>query len=151
MSELKGIVRIGNADIVGAKKLYHGLTKIYGVSFMFSNAICKYLNIDKNRQIGSLSDEEIKNIEQAIRNPEKIPAWILNRRADMETGKNIHLVASDLQLRSEFDVKMMKKTKSYKGMRHAAGLPVRGQGTKAHFRHGKTVGVAKKPKLGKKG
>ncbi|MDP2973690.1 MAG: 30S ribosomal protein S13, partial [Candidatus Diapherotrites archaeon] len=43
-----------------------------------------------------------------------------------------------------------KKIKCYKGIRHAAGLPVRGQNTKAHFRHGKSVGVKKKARVSKK-
>ena len=38
----------------------------------------------------------------------------------------------------------MKKIKSYKGMRHAYGLPVRGQRTRGNFRKGVTVGVMKK-------
>ena len=151
MDELRGIVRIGNADIIGTKKIYSGLTQIYGVSHMFSNAICKCLGIGTNRQIGSLTEDEVRKIDSLIKNPGNIPSWLLNRRGDAETGKDIHLIASDLKLRAEFDVKMMKKIESYKGIRHAMGQPVRGQATKAHFRHGKTVGVTKKPKLGKKG
>ena len=44
----------------------------------------------------------------------------------------------------EFDIKMMKMIKSYKGVRHAIGQPVRGQRTKAHFRKGSSLGVIKK-------
>ena len=46
----------------------------------------------------------------------------------------------------EFDIKRMKKMRSYKGIRHASGLPVRGQRTKSHFRKkgkNKAVGVSK--------
>jgi len=42
------------------------------------------------------------------------------------------------------DVKDLREIQSYRGIRHALGLPVRGQRTKAHFRHGKSVGVIKK-------
>jgi len=42
----------------------------------------------------------------------------------------------------------MKKIKSYKGIRHVAGLPVRGQRTKSHFRKNarKSGGIKKKIK-----
>ena len=55
----------------------------------------------------------------------------------------MHLISTDLKLRKEFDIKFMKKIKSYKGMRHASGLPVRGQRTRAHFRTGTSLGVVK--------
>ncbi|MEK6867257.1 MAG: 30S ribosomal protein S13, partial [Nanoarchaeota archaeon] len=40
---------------------------------------------------------------------------------------------------------LLKKIKAYRGMRHAAGLPTRGQRTRSNFRKnkGKTVGVMK--------
>ena len=69
---------------------------------------------------------------------------MLNRRKDRETGEDRHVVTSDLKFENEFDIKNLKKIKVYRGVRHSLGLPVRGQRTKAHFRHGKTVGVRKK-------
>ena len=46
----------------------------------------------------------------------------------------------------------MKRLKLYKGMRHAAGQPVRGQRTRSHFRRGTAVGVkSKTTKVGKAG
>ena len=47
----------------------------------------------------------------------------------------------------ETDIKRMKKTRSYRGVRHGMGLPVRGQRTKSNFRKNKgkaSLGVAKK-------
>ncbi|MDD5650977.1 MAG: 30S ribosomal protein S13, partial [Candidatus Nanoarchaeia archaeon] len=67
-----------------------------------------------------------------------------NRRKDPETGEDQHVISTDLKMKKDFDIKMMRKMKSYKGMRHSFGLPVRGQRTRAHFRHGKSLGVAKK-------
>ena len=58
------IVRILSKDIEGAMKIYPGLTKIKGVSWALSNAICKSLKINKYRKIGSLTDEEIKIVER---------------------------------------------------------------------------------------
>ncbi|MEK6812786.1 MAG: 30S ribosomal protein S13 [Nanoarchaeota archaeon] len=150
MTELRGLIRILNADIKGENTLSMGLTRIKGVSHMLSAAVCSILKLDRNRKAGSLTDEEIKQIESCILHP-NFPAWLMNRRHDSESNQNKHLTSADLKFQVENDIKMMKKMKSYRGMRHAAGLPVRGQGTKAHFRHGKTVGVTKKAKLGKKG
>ncbi len=145
------IVRVMQTDIDGRKQIYTGLTKIKGVSWSLSNAICNKLRLDKKRKISSLNEEEIKKIENFIKNPE-LPSFLLNRRRDFETGKDVHLLGSDLELRKEFDIKRLKKIRSYRGLRHDLGQPVRGQRTKSHFRQkGKSVGVLKKSKIGKKG
>lgn len=146
--EEEKVVRILSEDIDGGMKVYAGLTKIKGISWTFSNAICNALKIDKNRKISSLTQEEIKRISEFAKNP-KIPKFIFNRRYDFETGKDIHLLGTDLELQKEFDIKRMKKIKSYKGVRHAAGQPVRGQRTASHFRKNKSKGVGLKRK-GKK-
>ena len=51
-----------------------------------------------------------------------------------------------LDLKKETDLKRLKKIKSYRGIRHAANLPLRGQRTKAHFRKNKQKGVGIKKK-----
>ncbi len=142
---MKELVRIANADIKGTQQTYSGLAKIKGVSFGFSNAICQILNLDKQTKIGELTDEQIQKVEQLLKEPEgKVPSFMLNRQKDPDTGKNKHLFSADLKLQLELDIRRMKRIKSYKGMRHAIGQPVRGQRTKSHFRHGRTVGVMKK-------
>ena len=74
--------------------------------------------------------------------------FLLNRRKDFESGLDKHLSSTDLELQRDFDIKRLKKIKSYRGIRHAAGQPVRGQRTKAHFRknRGKSVGIKSKKK-----
>lgn len=148
------IVRILSKDIEGGMGVYVGLTKVKGISWALANALCNSLKIDKKRKIGSLTPEEIGKISEFIKNP-KIPGYLLNRQKDFESGENKHLVGSDLELRTEFDIKRLKKIKSYKGLRHSIGLPLRGQRTKAHFRRNrrKGTGIKKKKKQdeGKKG
>ena len=143
----EGIVRILSTDIEGKMKIYPGLTKIKGISWSLSNAICNILKLDRKRKISSLSQEEIKKISEHA-SGQNIPAYLLNRRRDLETGENRHLVTSGLELRKDFDIKRMKKIKSYKGIRHIAGLPVRGQRTRGNFRRNKvkSVGIKKKIK-----
>ena len=145
--KLKSLVRIMNTDIFGPKPIHHALTLIKGVSFMFSNAVCKKVGIHKDTKVGELSEEQIKKCEEIIKKPKEngIPSWLLNRKNDPETGEDLHLVVSDLRLRTEFDIRNLKKVKSYRGMRHSTGHPVRGQRTRGHFRKGGTsLGVQKK-------
>lgn len=143
---MKQIVRIINADIPGNKQIYTALRYITGVSYSFSNAVLIVLDIDKHKKVGDLTDEEIKKIEDAIKNPQKynIPFYLYNRKKDPETGENKHIITSALKLQTEIDIKKLKRIKSYRGIRHALGLPTRGQKTKGHFRHGRTIGVSKK-------
>ena len=139
------IIRIMQKDIEGGMKIYPGLTKIKGISWSLSNAVCKKLNFDKNRKIESLVESEIKKLEEFLKNPD-VPKYLKNRQKDFETGKDEHLVGSNLELRKEFDIKRLKKIKAYRGYRHAAGLPVRGQRTRAHFRKNRSRGAGIKKK-----
>lgn len=143
------LVRILSKDIEGGLNVYVGLTKIKGISWCLANAICNCLKLDKKRKIGSLTKEEIDKINDFIKNP-KIPSYLLNRKMDVETGENKHLIGTDLELQKEFDIGRLKKIKSYRGLRHASGLPSRGQRTKSHFRKNKkkSVGIKKKAKPG---
>jgi small subunit ribosomal protein S13 len=136
------LVRILSTDIPGDYSLYPGLTRIKGVSWSMSNAICTILNIDKNKKVISLSPEELEKISTFIKNPQ-VPEFLLNRKKDRETGVSKHLVTTDLDLARDFDIRRMKKIKSYKGWRHSLGQPVRGQRTRSHFRKGGAIGVAK--------
>ncbi len=139
------VVRILSKDIEGGMSVYAGLSKIKGISWALANAICNVLRIDKRRKIGSLSEEEIKKITEFAKSP-KIPNYLLNRRKDFETGEDKHLTGSDMELQKEFDIKRLKKIKSYKGYRHSAGLPVRGQRTKSNFRKNRRKGAGIKKK-----
>ncbi len=144
--ELRQIVRIINVDVSGSKKLFNALRQVVGISYSISNAVCSVMGLDKNIRVGSLSDEEVKKIEHVVRNPDKygIPKYMMNRRKDYDSGEDKHLITSDLKLFTGFDIKRLKKIKCYKGIRHSLGLPVRGQRTRSHFRHGRTIGVRKK-------
>ena len=144
--EIRGIVRIAGTDVKGETQLFTSLQKIKGIGGTLANAICRVHNFDRNRKVGSLTALEIKRIEEALKNPSKfgIPSWMLNRMKDLETGEDMHLVGPDLKFTREQDVKMMIKIKSYRGVRHMFGLPVRGQRTKSSFRKGRTVGVVRK-------
>ena len=141
-AEIRQLVRLLDADLSGDHNIINSLRRITGVSFSMANAVCKVLDLDMQRKIGTLSEEELHRIEVAIKNPEKhsIPSWLFNRRKASEKGEDMHLLTSDLKLAVEFDIKKMKKIKTYKGIRHSMGQPVRGQRTRSHFRKGKGKG-----------
>jgi len=144
------LVRIMSTDIPGNIGLYPGLARIKGVSWSLSNAVCIKLKMDKKKKIGALTEEEIRKISEFIKNP-NIPIFLFNRRKDFDTGEDKHLVTNDLDLKKEFDIKRLKKIKSYRGIRHAAKQPLRGQRTRSHFRtnKGKAAGGKKVRKIKK--
>ena len=142
------IIRILQTDIPGNKRVLTGLTYIKGVSWSVCNALCKILKIDSQKKIADLTEKEIEKIIEFLKNP-KLPKFLLNRRKDFETGEDSHLVGTDLDMKKEFDIRRLKKIRSYRGLRHAFGHPTRGQRTRANFRSkkGKTaVGVKRKKK-----
>jgi len=144
--ELKYIVRILNTDIDGTLKIPYGLSRVKGIGINLGYAIARVAGIDPDTRIGALTEKQVEKIEQIAKNPESfgIPAWMLNRRFDPATGKNLHLVGADLELAIKEDIEIMKRTKSWKGIRHALGLKVRGQRTRTTGRTGMTVGVSRK-------
>ncbi|HLC68126.1 MAG TPA: 30S ribosomal protein S13 [archaeon] len=141
--ETRRIVRVLTTDIDGNLNVERGLRKIKGVRFMFSRATCIAMGIDPKRKLGDFNDHEIKAIEAFIKKPE-LPAWMLNRRKDPETGANGHVTMSDLDLRRREDINNMRRIRTYKGIRHELGQPVRGQRTRSSFRSHSSVGVQKK-------
>ena len=141
--EFKHLVRISRKDVNGNKTIEHALTEIKGVGISLSKTMCRVLDLDLDAKIGYIADEDVLRIEEILENPQKFdfPSWMLNRREDYETGEDIHLIESDLDMTLRDDLNRMKKTRSYKGRRHEVGLPVRGQRTKSTFRKSSSVGV----------
>ncbi len=147
--EYEHIVRIVGNDILGDKKAIVGLTQIRGIGYTFANAILDSLKIDSNSYIGNLSDSDVQSIEKIIKNPSSsnFPNWFLNRRNDLETGENLHLITSDIALTVRNDIEREKTVNSWRGIRHMFGLKVRGQRTRTSGRKGGAVGVKKGGKI----
>ena len=143
------MIRILGNDILGHKKILVGLTQIKGVGYMFANTILKVLKINSNQRIGHLSTEQIQSIENIIKNPSasNFPSWFLNRRKDIETGEDKHLITSDIAFTVRNDIEREKTSGSWRGIRHMFGLKVRGQRTRCTGRKGGAVGVAKGGKI----
>ncbi|MDD5418180.1 MAG: 30S ribosomal protein S13 [Candidatus Nanoarchaeia archaeon] len=152
--KLKGIIRILGADIKGHRSIEQALWAVKGVSQALSHAVIRILDIPAHKKAGSLTKEEIEKIEDVIKNPKKynIPSFMFNRRKDYETGEDVHVTSTDYDIAIKNDLKNLVETRSYRGLRHSWGLPVRGQRTKAGYtrpprrikRRGNVVGVSKK-------
>ncbi len=143
-ANVKQLVRILNTDIPGQYHTGHALTKIKGIGVNFAHAFCARYNIDETKVISQLAEPEIREIEARLKSIKEIDSWLLNRQHDYDTGEDMHLLTTDLRFKNDFDIKRLQKVRAYRGMRHAAGLPTRGQRTKAHFRKvGRAVGVSK--------
>lgn len=141
----KYLVRVHNTDLNGNKSTIIALQKIKGIGFMFANLICSTTGIPKEKKAGYLTTDEVDKIDKILNNPKSFgaPVWMLNRRKDYETGNDNHFITTELTLNVENDKKRLQKIKSYRGLRHAHGLTVRGQRTKSNFRRnkGKVTGV----------
>ncbi len=143
--EYNHIVRIVGNDIRGEKKTTIGLTQIKGIGYNFATAILDTLKINPNSNIGYLTEPEVQAIEKLITDPSSsnFPLWFLNRRKDVVTGKDLHLLTSDIDFTLRNDIERERITSSWRGYRHMFGLKVRGQRTRCTGRKGGAVGVAK--------
>jgi ribosomal protein uS13 len=136
------------SQVDGNAKIEYGLTQIRGIGRRFAQAIVRVAKIDINLRIGAIPEKDLNRIEEIIVDPitNGIPAWMVNRKKDLVTGENLHIIGNRLELSVRRDIDRMKRIRSYKGVRHHRGLKVRGQRTKSTGRHGLVVGVIRKKK-----
>ena len=145
-SDFKYIVRMFGTDIDGNRPLTLGLTDIRGVGLGVATSIVRKLDLDKNKKMGELTDQEVESLSKVVQDPISagIPVWKLNRRKDFDSGRDLHLNTSQLMMAEREDVNRLKRIRSYRGIRHERGLKVRGQRTRSTGRRGSVVGVKKK-------
>ena len=146
--QFKHIVRVANTDLDGNKKMVDALRKIKGIGFAVASAVCHLAQVDAMKKAGDMLPEDVKKVDAVIADAvgSGVPAWMLNRRKNLEDGLDRHQIGADLTFAQESDIRFMKQIRSYKGVRHAMGAPVRGQRTRSNFRKnkGKVMGVIKK-------
>ncbi len=147
--EFRHIVRIAGKDVPGAKKTIIGVGQVKGIGFNFARALLQVLKINPDSNVGFLTESQVEQIENAMRNPSSvnIPSWFLNRRKDMDTGNDFHLITSDVDFNIRNDIEREKGMNSWRGFRHTYGLKVRGQSTRTTGRKGGAVGVKKGGKV----
>ena len=122
------MARIAGIDLPKQKKAYIGLTYIYGIGQHTAREILKKANIDADRKVSDLSEEDVATIRSVMTAEYKVEG----------------------SLRSEVqqNIKRLMDIGCYRGLRHRRGLPVRGQRTKTNSRtrKGKRRTVAGKKK-----
>src|SRR3989344_245665 len=137
------IVRFLDTDLDGSLQTARAIRKIKGIGFVFSRISCQKAGLPESKKLGELSPVELKSLQDVIV-PHDFPPFLLNRQKDMDTGTDTHLARVPLDFTQKEDINLMKRIRSYKGVRHEMGQPVRGQRTRSTFRTQKTVGVSKK-------
>lgn len=123
------MARISGVTIPADKQVWVALTYVFGIGPKSAEDILSKVKVERTTRVKNLTDAEIARIQDVI-------------NADF-------LVEGELQRMVSGNIKRLKEIKSYRGMRHTAGLPSRGQRTKtnARTRRGKKVtvgGTAKK-------
>ena len=127
------MARIAGVDLPQNKRAEIGLTYIYGIGRSRSISILFRANVDLDRRVKDLTEDEVRRIRQII----------------TDEGK----VEGDLRKNISMDIKRLIEIGSYRGHRHRRGLPCRGQRThtNARTKKGPRVAIAgKKKALAKK-
>jgi small subunit ribosomal protein S13 len=108
------MARVAGVEIPNDKRLWVSLMSIYGVGETKAKEIVTETNLDGNKLVADLTEAELTLIRSYI--DEKI-------EVEGELRQNIFR-----------NIKRLKDIRSYKGIRHKLGLPVRGQRTRHNAR-----------------
>lgn len=126
------MARIAGVDLPQRKRVEIGLTYIFGIGRTRSNSILHRCQIDPNKRVNQLTEEEVNQIR-----------LLLEQEGAVE---------GDLRKEISLNIKRLMEMGAYRGLRHRRGLPTRGQRThtNARTRKGPRKGtVANKKKAGK--
>ena len=108
------MARIGGVDLPNEKRVEIGLTYIYGIGKVTSNKVLEATGINPDTRVKDLTEEQIGKIREYM-------------------DKNL-TTEGELRRVVNMNIKALTEIKSYRGLRHKAGLPVRGQNTKSNAR-----------------
>ena len=107
-------VRIAGVTIPNEKRVEIALTYIYGIGLKKANDILRLAKVSPDTRVKDLKEDEANNLRNII--------------------EKQHKVEGDLRREVLGNIKRLKEINSYRGLRHAKGLPVRGQRTKTNNR-----------------
>ena len=108
------MARISGVDLPNEKRVEIALTYIYGIGRVSSNKILAATGINPDTRVKDLTEEEIASIRKYLE---------ANYTVEGELRKDVAL-----------DIKRLKEIRCYRGLRHIANLPVRGQSSKQNAR-----------------
>ena len=122
------MARIAGVDLPRDKRVEIGLTYILGIGLSSSQKILAKTGVNPDTRVRDLTEDEVQKIREVIGSEYK--------------------VEGDLRRETALNIKRLIEVNWYRGKRHRAGLPVRGQRTKtnARTRKGPRKAVAGKKK-----
>jgi small subunit ribosomal protein S13 len=124
------MARIAGVDIPKQKRGIISLTYIYGIGRSRSKEILATAKVDESKVVSEWSDDDISNIREAV---------------------GTFTIEGELRSETQLNIKRLMDIGCYRGIRHRAGLPLRGQRTKnnSRTRKGRRKTVANKKKVTK--
>lgn len=114
--------RIAGIDIPDHKKIHMSLQSIYGVGEQTAYEVLKQANVDPEKRARDLNGDEVNRIQKVL------------------DGYNVE---GSLRRMINDNIERLKRIKSYRGSRHIAGLPARGQRTRTNSRNARGGGKRK--------
>jgi small subunit ribosomal protein S13 len=107
------VARIAGVDLPRDKRIEIGLTYIFGIGLTRSHEILAETGVNPDTRVRDLSDTDVAALRNAVAS---------------------YQVEGDLRRWESMNVKRLMDIGSYRGRRHRAGLPVRGQRTRTNSR-----------------
>jgi small subunit ribosomal protein S13 len=109
------MARISGVDLPRDKRIEYALPYIFGIGLTLSREILAKTGINPDTRVRDLTEEEVAKIRECIE-------------------KEGYKIEGDLRREESMNIKRLVEIGSYRGRRHRAGLPVRGQNTKNNAR-----------------
>ena len=124
------MARIAGVDIPKQKRGVIALTYIYGIGRSRAQEILATASVDESKKVSDWSDDDISKIRTAV---------------------SSYTIEGELRSETQLNIKRLMDIGCYRGIRHRAGLPLRGQRTKnnSRTRKGRRKTVANKKKVTK--
>ena len=124
------MARIAGVDIPKQKRGVISLTYIYGIGRSRAKEILVSAGVDESTKVSNWTDSEISKIREAV---------------------GLFTIEGELRSETQLNIKRLMDIGCYRGIRHRAGLPLRGQRTKnnSRTRKGRRKTVANKKKVTK--
>lgn len=107
------MLRISGVDIPEQKKLIFALCYIHGVGRRVAADVVKRANLDENKRARDLTSEEVGRIQTIL---------------------DQYVIEGDLKRKVADDIDRLRRIRCFRGLRHMAGLPARGQRTRTNSR-----------------
>jgi small subunit ribosomal protein S13 len=108
------MARIAGVDLPPQKRLWIGLTAIYGIGPSRARQVCHRAGVDWSKKVRELTEDEVTRLRQVIESEGRIEG--------------------DLRKEIQMNIRRLMDIGCYRGLRHRRGLPVRGQRTHTNAR-----------------